>query len=179
MISRANRVLAAAITWLVIMFGCYYVNLARPGLGTRWEQLPPLPGPGTTVELTRFGYVLATTESGAAYRRDPWQTDGPWVLYDEAAEEFYGEPCQADDGSRFGVSSPPGKVVARSSGDCVVSAETSVHAEVALVENGEVWMWTYSYGGAGVAYLSLLLLAAGALGVVMLVIGGVMKLLDQ
>lgn len=176
MVSRANRVLTVAIIWLVIVFGCYFFTVARPGLGTRWEQLPPLPERATTIELTRHGFILVTTESSTVYRKYLWQTNEPWVLYDEATEDLNATPCQLDDESRFSVSSPPGKVVARSSRNCFASAENSVHVEVALLENGEVWLWTYLYGGIGGVFTWLLLLAAGVLGLALLVIGGVMKL---
>jgi hypothetical protein len=178
LVSRANGVLAVAIIWLVIVFSCYFFNVASPGLGTKWVQLQPLPEPAAAIELTRFGYVLATTDSGQSYKVYLWQDSEPWTLYDEATEEFYGEPCAADDGSRFTIPSPPGNVVMRSSGNCAVSAETWVRAEVALLENGEVWLWAHSYGGAGEAYLSLLLFAAGALGVVILLAGIGLKFYD-
>ncbi len=174
MISRANRVLTAAVTWLVIVFGCYYFTVARPGLGTRWEPLSLLPERATTIELTDSGFILATTESSNVYKRELWQTAEPWMLYDEATEDLNATPCQVGE-SRFSVSSPPGKVVARSSRNCVASAENSVHVEAALLENGEVWMWTYLYGGIGEVFTWLLVLAGGALGVILLGIGGIMK----
>ena len=178
MISRSNRVLTVAITWLVIVFGCYFFYVARPELRTNWVQLPPLPKPATAVELTRFGLVLATTENGTSYKRDPWDTDQPWVLYNESTEEFNGEPCAADDGSRF-IPPPPGKVVTRSSRECFVSAETRILADVALLENGEVWMWTYAQDGLSEAVIFLLLIAAGALGVVILLIGLGMRIFSM
>lgn len=175
MIPRANRVLTVAITWLVIVFGCYFFNVARPGLGTKWERLPSLPDSATTIELTDYGFILATTESSKVYKRELWQTTEPWMLHDEATEDLNATPCQVDDENRFSVSSLPGKVVARSSRNCVASAENSVHVEVALLENGEVWMWTYLYGGIGEGFTWLLVLAGVALGVILLGVGGVMK----
>lgn len=64
MISSANHMPTLAIAWLVIVFGCYFFNVARPELGTRWGQLPLLPERATSIELTRFGYVRAYAESG-------------------------------------------------------------------------------------------------------------------
>jgi hypothetical protein len=177
MISRSNRILTVAITWLVIVFGCYFFNVARPELGTKWEQLPPLPERATSVELTRFGYVRAYAESGSSYTAYlySWQ-DEPWALYNAATEGVYGEPCEINGSSRYIPSSPPGDVISRSSADCFASAENQFHAEVVLLENNEAWVWIYLYGGAGEAYTYLLVLTAGALGVALLLIGGVMKL---
>lgn len=174
MASRANRMLTVAIIWIVIVFGCYFFTVAFPGLGTKWERLSPIPERAITIELTDFGLILAATESSNVYRRGLWANE-PWKLYDEVTEDMNATPCQLDDQSRFSVSSPPGKVVARSSRNCVVSAENSAHVEVALLENGEVWLWTYLYGGIGGAFTPLLLLAGGALGVILLGLGGIMK----
>lgn len=179
MISRANRVITVAVTWLVIVFGCYFFGVARPGLGTRWEQYPPLPERAAAIELTRSGFVLVTTESDAAYWRYPWQTYAPWVVYNEATAEFYGGPCEADDGSRFGIVSPLGKVVARSSGDCEGSTESRFYAAVVLLENNEAWVWLHEYSGIGEAFSSIILKVAGAFGVLLLAIGWVIKLYDE
>lgn len=177
MISRANSVLAVATTWLVIVFGCYFFNVARPGLGTRWERLPPLPEQVNIVEWTRFGYVLATTEDARSYKVYPRQ-DEPWTLFDEATEEDYGEPCETVQSSRFSPPSPPGEPTSRSSADCFASAENRYYGEVILLENNEVWLWMHLYGGIGEALTYLFLVAAGALGVLLLAIGGVMKFRD-
>ena len=178
MIPRANRILTVAITWLVIVVCFYFFTIARPGLGTKWEQLPPLPEQAASIELTRFGFFLATAENGNAYKRYPWQETEPWMPFDEAAEEYYGEPCEVDEDSGFAIPKPPGEVVSRSSGDCVASAESRYFADVVLLENNEVWLWMRLYGGGSDAYATLLVLAAGALGVVLLLIGWVVKRYD-
>lgn len=179
MISQANRMLTVGITWLVIVFGCYIFNLASPELGTKWEQLPALPGRATSVELTSFGYVHAYTESGSRYMiyLYTWEKE-PWMPNDAEKQGFYGEPCDVPGSTRFIPSSPPGDVISRSSADCFASAENQFHAEVVLLENNEAWVWTHLYGGVSDAVTNLLVLAAGALGVVLLLVGGVMKLCD-
>ncbi len=179
MISRGNRVLTVAITWLVIVFGCYFFNVARPELRTRWEELPPLPEQVTSIELTPFGYVHAYGESGSSYMASlySWQ-DEPWTLYDAETEGLYGEPCEINVSSRFIPSSPPGEAISRSSADCFASAENKFYAEVVLLENNEAWVWMHLYGGAGEAYTYLLVVAAGTLGVILLLIGGALKLYD-
>jgi hypothetical protein len=179
LIDRAGRFLTVGIIWLLIVFGCYFFTLARPEKGTKWEQLPTLPERATSIELNRFGYVRAYAESGSSYMAYlySWQ-DEPWMPYDAEKEGVYGEPCEVNGSSRFNPSSPPGDVISRSSADCFASAENQFHAEVVLLEKNEAWVWTHLYGGVGDAFTSLLVLAAGALGVVLLLIGGVMKLYD-
>lgn len=177
MISRANRVFTVAITWLVIVFGCYFFT--RPESGTKWEQLPPLPESATSIELTRFGYVRAYGESGNSYMVSlyAWQNE-PWTPYDAATEGLYGEPCEVSVSSQYHPPSPPGEPISRSNADCFASAESNVYAEAVLLENNEAWVWMHLYGGLGEGLRSLLLLAAGALGVVLLGIGGVLKFID-
>ena len=179
MVSRSNRILTVAITWLVIVGGCYIFTLARPEKGEKWEQLPTLPARATSIELTTFGYVHAYAESGSRYMiyLYSWEEE-PWMPYDAEKEGLYGEPCDVPGSTRFTPSSPPGDVVSRSSADCFASAENQFHAEVVLLENNEAWVWTHLYGGVGDAITNLLFLATGALGVVLLLVGGVMKLYD-
>ena len=38
-----------------------------PRAGERWERLPPLPERAVTIELTDYGFILATTESSNVY----------------------------------------------------------------------------------------------------------------
>lgn len=180
MVSRANRVLTAAVTWFVIVGGCYFLTLARPENGETWEQLPTLPEQATSIELTSFGYVHAYTESGNPYMISlySWE-DEPWIPYDPDKEGVYGEPCDVPGGSQFTPPSPPGEAISRASADCFASAENQFHAEVILLENNEVWVWTHLYGGVGDAITNLLVLAASALGVVLLLVGGVMKLFEK
>lgn len=177
-ISRANRVLTVAITWLVIVAGCYFFSVASPGPETKWEQFPSLPERATSIELTRFGYVRVYVESGSSYMTYlyAWQ-DQPWALYDAATEAVYGEPCEINVSSQFHPPSPPGEPISRSNADCFASAESNFYADVVLLENNEVWLWTHLYNGAGEVYSSLVYLA-GALGVVLLLIGGMIKLYD-
>jgi hypothetical protein len=178
MIDRGNRALVVAATWFVILFGCYLSSIARPGFGTKWVQLQSLPERAATIEMSRVGYILATAESGNLYTLYPWQEDEPWTRYDPATAEFLGQPCEADDGSRFSIPRPPGNVVLRSSGDCVASAESRYYADVILLEDGEIWLWFYDYSAVSQSYLSLLLLTGGALGVLILIVGIVWKIQD-
>lgn len=179
MISRANRVMIVAVIWLVIVFICYFFSVARPEIGTKWEQLPPLPGRATSIELTSFGYVHAFTENGNSFMAYlyAWQ-DEPWAPYDAAIEGLYGEPCEVNITSRFHPPSPPGEPTSRSNADCFASAENQFYVEAVLLENNEVWLWRYLYGGGGDAFAYLIVLAAGGLGVLLLLIGGAMKLYD-
>jgi hypothetical protein len=88
------------------------------------------------------------------------------------------ETCKADDCNRFKIPPPPGEVIARSSVDCAASAESRFFADVALLENGEVWMVMFEYSGIAEGFQSLFYIAAGTLGVILLLIGGALKLYD-
>lgn len=177
MVSKANRVLTVGITWLVIVLGCYLFAVARPNPREKWEQLAPLPEQAASIEWTNFGYLLAHTDHGISYQAYP-QQDEPWSLHDETAENPYGEPCQAEDGGRFNPPPFPGEPISQSSADCFASAESQYYGVAVLLDSNEVWVWTHLYSGVSEAFRSYLFMGAGCLGVVILMIGGALKLYD-
>jgi hypothetical protein len=175
LIDRAGRFLTVGITWLVIVFGCYFFNVARPGLGTRWVQEQTPPEHASALELDPNGEILAKTASGNIYEIFPgWQQS--WEPYGGAEDTNpNGVYCSAGDGSGHIILPPPGNVVSQLNVNCE-SIESRYYVKVVLLEDGEVWSWSHGSSALANALMPLYLIGAFAIGVVVLVIGGVMKL---
>ena len=148
---KATRpLLIIGSAWMLLVCGCAFFSLFRPGILTRWRQEPAPPVALTRLALGEAGEVLASASDGSTYEfhYGNYRSPSTWT---EVAEPS-GSPamdamgCTPGDGNRL-VLPPPGKVASRVSQNCVYM-ESAYHLEVALLENGEVWSWeneSYAY----------------------------------
>lgn len=174
---RANRFLWIGVIWLSLTFAIYYFLLARPGIGTKWEQEQVPPEQVSVLRLGAHVEILAQTPGGNLYELVPgW--NGLWKKVTEPLENP--EPlliCYPDDSDGYLILTPPGKVTSRVSEYCVAT-ESGHHIEVVLLENGEVWSWRHEVGGHLSIVLILVLCVAFVLGLPFLIMGLRMKIRD-
>lgn len=139
--------LVIGIGWMILIFGCAYLSLFRPGIGTRWTQGPQPPEPIAQLALGKEGEILAYASSGQMYELDysiGWPTE--WIKVNQPSGSSLIGVCSHGN-ERFIVFPPPGKVKSRVSQTCGI-LESTFHFELAQTENGEVWMWeheSYAY----------------------------------
>lgn len=128
---------------MILVCGCAFLSLFRPGIATRWRQEPSPPKPLISLALGEAGEVIASAQDGSTFEfhYGNYGSDTEWVEVSEPSGNpaIGGMGCTPGNSSRL-VLPPPGKVTSRVSEDCVYM-ESAYHLEVVLLENGEVWSW--------------------------------------
>ena len=138
---KATRpLLIIGTAWMILVCGCAFFSLLRPGILTRWEQESAPPAALTRLALGDAGEVVASASDGSIYEFH-YGNPSTWTEVREpsGSPAIGGMGCSLGNNNRI-VWPPHGKVVSRVSEDCVYM-ESAYHLEVALLENGEVWSW--------------------------------------
>jgi hypothetical protein len=153
--------------WLLLVCGCAYLSLFRPGIATRWRQEPAPPEALTRLALGQAGEVVASASDGSTYefRYGNYNSPSAWteVSQPSGSPAINAMGCTPGDGNRI-VWPPPGKATSRVRMNCVYM-ESGYHLEVALLENGEVWSWEnerYAYAELFLMFFLALACVAGA-----------------
>ena len=172
MAKKINPLIWIGIIWLCCVFSAGYLSLARPGIGTHWEQEPAPPKPITRLELGKAGEVIGHTSEGTMYEftYGIYQSQSAWQKVEQpSGTPAIGESCTPDIADRI-VLPPPGKVVSRVSENCSY-IESGYRFEVVLLENGQIWSWEHETYAYAVLLIMLILFIALAIGILILLIG--------
>ena len=140
---KATRpLLIIGTVWMILVCGCAFLSLFRPGIATRWRQEPAPPEALSRLALGETGEVIGYSSDGAMYEFNygSYSDSSSWEKVTEpSGVAAIGEGCVSGKSNNI-VLPPPGKVKSRVSENCV-HIESAYHLEVALLENGDVWSW--------------------------------------
>ena len=168
--SKAGRVLLIiGIAWIILVCGCGYFSLFQVGIATRWEQVAVPPKPLDLLKLGGAGEILAQTPDGTLYEFH-YSKNSSWEEISQASENpAVGMNCVTGTGNYL-VLPPPGKVKSQVSENCIYM-ESAYHLELALLENGEIWVWEYERYAYTELFVVFFLLVGCAAGVLILLLG--------
>lgn len=141
--NSSTWVIASCFLWVVIFCGWAFISLFYPGLGTTWKKEIPPPEQPSKLVLGNKGEALAETLDGRLfeYTRDVNQS---WVevTTPSGTTAWLGDAVCNSGNRRYIVISPPGKIKSLIKESCGY-LESSYHLEIALLENGEIWIWEH------------------------------------
>jgi hypothetical protein len=127
------------------------------------------PEPLSLLRLGEAGEILAQTTDGTLYEFH-YGKNSTWEEIAQPSENpAVGESCVTGTGIYL-VLPPPGKVKSRVSENCVYM-ESAYHLELALLENGQVWVWEYERYAYTELFVMFFLLIGCAAGVLILLLG--------
>jgi hypothetical protein len=136
-----NLSISIGVSWVSLVICMFFFSLVRPGIGTRWKAEPAPPEQVSRLRLGGQGEILAQSDQGIVYEFQ-YGSDPAWdKVTAPSGDPAIGASC-SQNSQRHLVLPPPGKVISRVGEDCVY-IETAYHLEVALLENGEVWLWEH------------------------------------
>jgi hypothetical protein len=156
--------------WLVLVCGCGFFTLLRPGLGTQWQQEPAPPEKIIRLGLGEAGEVLGYTADEGMYELSYGSPSAWEKVTQPSGNPVIGRSCNAAETTNRLVVSPPNEVLSRVRVNCVLF-ESAYHLEVALLEKGEVWSWEYSSYAYTEILAGFILLIAFGVGIILLLIG--------
>jgi hypothetical protein len=142
MSSRPRRLIVVGAVWLFLVFGCWFFALTRPGISVRWQKESTPPERISLLKAGGNGEILAETPDGQVYEfiyglHPAWErTVAPFEDAESDAN------CDVGDSAGYLIPSPPGQIKSRASQNCV-AVENGYHLELILLENGEIWSWSY------------------------------------
>jgi hypothetical protein len=165
---RSQRLIAFGALWLLLVFGCWFFSMGRPGIGTNWRLEPSPPEQLALLKLGDNGEILAQSPRGNTYQLIPGYA---WETIAKPADLLeLGVICQVSDPENFLIPVPPGKVISQVDEYCYAT-ESGSHYQVVLLENGQVWSWVKEIGGYRNMLLLCVLDIAFVLGMPFLLLG--------
>lgn len=167
---KAGRVLLIiGSVWIIIVCGCAYFSLFQVGIATRWEQVAAPPEPLSLLKLGEAGEILGQTTDGTLYEFH-YGNNSTWEEIAQPSENpAIGMNCVSWAGNYL-VFPPPGKVKSQVSENCVYM-ESAYHLELALLENGQVWVWEYERYAYTELFVMFFLATACVAGVPIVLLG--------
>jgi hypothetical protein len=143
---RALRVAIICFVVSTLFFaggGIVVVDRSLRGAFVPWEKAEPPAGRPLELRLGENGEVLLETVEGQFYMWDQY-SNSFWQAVEEPARSGpYWASCGPRANDYFAVPNPPGRVRQRIEATCPSPAYAS-HYEVSLLENDELWSWSYS-----------------------------------
>jgi len=139
-----------------------------------WKQVEPPPGRPVHLRLGSSGEVLAEMVNGSLFG---WRKNEefPWVEVQTPSGVVTGscecEPDELDEDDFFLVPAPPRQPLESIEFRCTCTVETSVYYKFILLDNGEIWKWSYRVNPSTFTFIELSLRCAQCLVSLMLGIG--------
>ena len=165
----ARLLIIIGSAWMVIVCGCAYFSLFRVGIATGWEQVATPPEELSVLRLGEAGEILAHTPDGTRYEFHYGKNSTWEQIAQPSGGSAIGMNCVSGPGNYL-VWPPPGKVKSRVSENCVYM-ESGYHLELALLENGQVWVWEYERYAYTELFVMFFLVVACVAGAPILLLG--------